>query len=265
MTTALILAGKRDGTTDPLAEAARVSHKCLVPVAGRPMIVHVLEALTTSLGIGRISISIDDPLALDAVPEVADAIQRGIVKIAPACANLVDSLFAALEGAAFPVLVTTADNVLLDPASIATIEREALGARADVAVAFTRRASVLAAHPDGQRRFYRFSDDAYSNCNAYWLGSAKALGAAEVFRHGGQFAKHPARIVKAFGLINLIRFRYGIGTLDAAFARFSRRFRLQMRPVILANGAVAIDVDNPRTHAIAEQLLDPRAFAEAAE
>jgi NDP-sugar pyrophosphorylase family protein len=34
--TALILAGRRGNTLDPLAAAAGVSHKCIVPIAGRP-------------------------------------------------------------------------------------------------------------------------------------------------------------------------------------------------------------------------------------
>ena len=50
------------------------------------------------------------------------------------------------------------------------------------------------------------------------------------------------RIIGAFGLLNLIRFRFGIGTLGQAFARFSRRFRMVIAPVILSDGAVAIDV-----------------------
>lgn len=262
MTTALVLAGKRDGMHDPLAAGAGVSHKCLVPVAGRPLIAHVVAALLASPHIDHILISIDDTGALADVPEVRDGLMRGMVRIVQARANLVDSVASAINGVHYPVLITTADNVLIDPATIAEIDGAACAAGADVAVAFTRRASVLAAHPDGQRRFYRFSDDAYSNCNAYWLGNPRALSAAEVFRQGGQFAKHPMRIARAFGILNLIRFRYGIGSLDAAFRRFSRRFGMTIRPIILSNGAVAIDVDNVRTHAIAEQLLIARGSAE---
>jgi CMP-N-acetylneuraminic acid synthetase len=77
MTTALILAGKREGTLDPLAEAAGVQHKCIVPVAGRPMIAHVVEALAAALEIGTVLISIDDVNALDDVPEVRDGVARG--------------------------------------------------------------------------------------------------------------------------------------------------------------------------------------------
>ncbi|WP_420140918.1 NTP transferase domain-containing protein [Sphingomonas sp.] len=251
------MAGRREGTIDPLAAAAGLADKCLVPVAGRPMIAHVLTALAAAPSIGRIIVSINDPALSDAVPEARALIATGKLVAVRARHNLVDSLFAAIAGAPFPVLVTTGDNVLLTPDAIAAIDRGA--AHCSVAVAFTRRDSVLAAHPDGQRRFYRFRDDAYSNCNAYWIGTPSALAAAEVFRSGGQFAKHPWRIVRAFGLYNLIAFRFGLGTLAGAFGRFSRRFGFPIRPIILEDGTAAIDVDNGRTLAVAEAIIADRA------
>jgi GTP:adenosylcobinamide-phosphate guanylyltransferase len=255
------MAGRREGTIDPLAAAAGLEDKCIVPVAGRPMIAHVLAALAAVPEIGRIIVSVNAPETLQGFGVVDGLIAQGRLKLVPARANLVDSLLGAIEDAHFPVLVTTADNVLLTPAAIVAIGEDAAAAKADVAVAFSRRDMVLAAHPDGQRRFYRFSDDAYSNCNSYWLGSTHALKVAEVFRSGGQFAKHPLRIVNAFGLLNLLRFRFGIGTLDGAFRRFSSRFELNVRPVLVADGAAAIDVDNARTLAVAEAILARRAGA----
>jgi GTP:adenosylcobinamide-phosphate guanylyltransferase len=258
VTTAIVMAGRREGHIDPLAAAAGLEDKCVLPVAGRPMIGHVLAALADAPEIGRIIVSVNDPAVLDNVDEARRIGAEGRLLVSPSRTNLVDSLIAAVDKASFPILITTADNVLLTPAAIAQFVTGAIAARADVPVAFARKQSVLDAHPDGQRRFYRFSDDGYSNCNSYWIGDACALKAAEVFRSGGQFAKHPLRIVQAFGLINLIRFRYGIGTLEEAFRRFSRRFDLTIRPVILSDGAVAIDVDNARTLGVAETLLAAR-------
>lgn len=255
---ALVLAGQREDRHDPLADAHGLALKCMVPVAGRPMVLHVVEALAATPEVGRILISVNDTRALETLPEIRRLQAEGRLGILPAQHNLVDSVTAAARVTTFPLLITTADNVLLAPASVSEIQAEALGRGADIAVAFARRESVLAAHPDGQRRFYNFRCGAYSNCNAYWIGSRKALSPAEVFRKGGQFAKHPARIVQAFGLMNLIRFRFGIGTLADAFRRFSRRFRLTIIPVILTDGATAIDVDNARTLAVAEEILAGR-------
>jgi GTP:adenosylcobinamide-phosphate guanylyltransferase len=258
VTTALVLAGKRDGALDPLAAAAGVTHKCLAPVGGRPMVLHVLDALSAAPEISEIIISIDEPEALASLNLERLNAKGARMRLAIAQPNLVDSVTQALAGAAFPVLITTADNVMLTPAATAEIDEAARRGGPDVAVVFARKADVLAAHPDGQRRFYQFKEDAYSNCNAYWLGGPAALRAAEVFRQGGQFAKHPRRIIAAFGLFNLIRFRYGLDTLGGLLKRLSRRFRVTIQAVILSDGAVAIDVDNARTLKIATELLGAR-------
>lgn len=250
---ALVLAGKRDGALDALAAGDKVSHKCLVKVAGRTMIGYPLEALSRAPGVGRIMISIDEPAVLDGVAEVEALRRNGRLQLVDSRQNLVDSLAAAAKAADFPLLITTADNVLMSPEAVTAFASAAHGA--DAAAAFARRESVLAAHPDGQRKFYRFKGGEYSNCNIYWLGNARAVSAAEVFRTGGQFAKHPKRILGAFGFLNLIRFRLGLLTLEGAFARFSRRFKLDIRPVVIADGKAAIDVDNLRTKKVAEEIL----------
>lgn len=252
---AVVLAGKRDGTLDPLAAASGRTHKCLVPVGGRPMISYPIAALAAAPCIGRIYVSIDDLSVLAGIPLIDSLRANGRLRLVGARHNLVDSIVEAAATASFPVLVTTADNVLLSPQAIAAFESGASSEDADAAVAFARRESVLAAHPEGQRRFYRFKCGSYSNCNLYWLGTGRALAAAEVFRSGGQFAKHPLRIAGAFGLINLLRFRFGIGTLDDAFARFSQRFAMLIKPVVIDDGKVAIDVDNERTKGVAEEIL----------
>jgi hypothetical protein len=135
---------------------------------------------------------------------------------------------------------------------------------ADVALALCTEASVMAAHPQGQRRFYRFSDDAYSNCNLYALAGPAAMRAAESFRSGGQFAKKPLRMIAALGPVNLALLLLKRLSLRSAITRLSRRFRLRVEPVILADGAHAIDVDNARTYACAELLLAKRRRALAA-
>ena len=118
-TTALVLAGKRDGATDPLARGAGVTHKCLVPVVGQPMLVHVIDALAASDRIGQIRVAIEEPAVLDQLPQLRGLIATG--RLAPVAAqpNLVDSVLAAADGATFPLLITTADNVLLTPDSVA--------------------------------------------------------------------------------------------------------------------------------------------------
>ncbi|MFA7588008.1 MAG: hypothetical protein WCY11_17760 [Novosphingobium sp.] len=128
----------------------------------------------------------------------------------------------------------------------------------DVAIAMSPRESVLAAHAEGQRRFYRFRDGDYSNCNLYGIASSHALGAAEIFRGGGQFAKKASRIVDAFGLMNLLLLRLRLVSLSRGLRRISGRIGLSLAPVILTDGTQAIDVDNDRTYAVVNDLIRQR-------
>jgi GTP:adenosylcobinamide-phosphate guanylyltransferase len=253
----IILAAQREGRLDPLAAEAGVTHKCLVPIGGRPLLAHVLEALGAVEGLARIRISVEAQAADRLLPLVEAAGLSVPVEFVDAAATITDSVYAAAEGAEGPFVITTADNVLLTAAAVREVA-DRLADGDDAVVALSRREDVLSAHPQGQRRFYRFTDGSFSNCNLYAL-SARGLGLAETFRSGGQFAKNPKRIAIAFGILNLILLRYGLLSLAGAMRRLSRRFKVRASAVVLADGAHAIDVDNQRTYSIAAMLLEKRA------
>jgi GTP:adenosylcobinamide-phosphate guanylyltransferase len=253
--TIVILAAQREGRLDPLAAAAGVSHKCLVPIGGRPLLAHVLAAFEGLEGIEGVRISVE-PGASEALSPIALA--SGLpVTFTRSGETIPDSIYAAAEGCEGPVVLTTADNVLLTPAAVRAVAAR-LARGDDGVAAFARKEDVLSAHPEGQRRFYRFRDGQFSNCNLYGF-SRRGLELTETFREGGQFAKNPMRIARAFGFINLIFIRLGLVTLERATKRLGRRFGVRVSAVVLADGAHAIDVDNARTYGIAAALLDRRA------
>ncbi|HEX9932196.1 MAG TPA: NTP transferase domain-containing protein [Allosphingosinicella sp.] len=256
--TAVVLAAQRSGRLDPLAADAGVTHKCLVPIAGRPLIEHVLRTLVQVPGLSRIHISIERD-AVEAVRKVPGGSgELGVpVDYVPAATNIADSIYAAAHAVDEPLLITTADNVLLTPAAVAEVVGR-MHAGAEAVLAMATREAVLAAHPEGQRRFYKLRDAAYSNCNLYGLNGPKAVKLAEAFRSGGQFAKNPKRIAQAFGIVNLLLGRYGLITLAGAMRRLSKRFGVKGEAVVLADGSHAVDVDNSRTYEIARILLERR-------
>ena len=254
--TVLILAAQRGGIVDPLAARSGVSHKCLVPICGKPLIAHVLDSVTTMPGVALIRISVERAAVAELTTLIATYPDARIEFVEPN-ANIAESVLRAAPGAPAPILITTADNVLLSHDSMARM-LEAFSSGADAAAALTTRDAILAVHPQGQRRFYQFRDDAYSNCNLYGLAGAHALKGVEVFREGGQFAKNPRRLITAFGLVNILLMALRLVSIRGAMKRASRRFGLTMRAVVLADGSQAIDVDNERTYAIAGQLLADR-------
>ena len=256
----IVLAAQRPGIIDPLASTHKVSHKCLIPIAGKPLIAHILETLLQHPAVGDIRVSIEQQAFAEIIP-VTDQLEanRGQLQCAASKDNLADSVIAAMiEMEDGPVIITTADNALLTVGAIDAMVTMLEG-DADVALALAPKAAVLQAHPDGQRRFYKFSDDQYSNCNLYGLSGRDALAAAEIFRGGGQFAKKAGRIIESFGLINLLLLRSGWVSLPGAMARISKRIGLTIKPVVLAEGRNAIDVDNDRSYGIVSGLLDKAA------
>jgi GTP:adenosylcobinamide-phosphate guanylyltransferase len=256
---AVVLAAQRAGTVDPLATAHGLTHKCLVPIEGSPLIAHVVVALFATPGLHNLRIVVEPEMI---VPLRALFPGRKLpLDFVPAADNLADSVFAATRNVDLPIIVTTADNVLLTPGAVSQMV-DTLRQGVDVAVAMATKVSVMTAHPEGQRRYYSFSDDDYSNCNLYGLAGSKAAGVAESFRSGGQFAKKPLRLIMAVGILNVVLVSLKRLSLVEALSRLGRRFKLRVEPVILADGAHAVDVDNERTYRVAALLLDRRRFAE---
>ncbi|WP_108788582.1 NTP transferase domain-containing protein [Erythrobacter sp. Alg231-14] len=256
--TALIMAGKRSGVLDPLAANAGVAQKAVVPVHGIPMVERVVKQVAACDKVGAIRIVAHEPDEMAALPSIAALIEEGRLSFAEGKFNLVDSVFSGAEGAEFPILITTADNCLVTPEGYSEFVEKCLANEAGAAAGLARKQDVIAADPQGQKKFYEFKDGGFSNCNMYWLGSTKALSAAEIMRHGGQFVKFPSRIIKAFGFMNLIRFRLGNGSKEKLFEQVSKRFGIKLVPIELSDGHYAIDVDNQRTYDVTEKILKRR-------
>lgn len=264
--TILILAGQRLGRVDPLAAKYGLEHKCLVPLLGRPLIAYVLDAVDAAFPGARIIVSINDPQALDAEPEARRYFEEGRLVTVASAKNLLESVIAAAAGdVSYPLLVTTGDNVLITPEALQGFHKFALEQGADGAAMFARKEDILAAHPEGQPRFWKFRDGEFSGCNTFWLKDAGAFSVAEIFRGGGQFLKFPKRFIAAFGLSNLIGFRLNLFTVDRMLARVSRRFGRKVVVQVATEGALAIDVDTEFSHLVAERILKQRGVTDASK
>lgn len=252
----IVLAGRHPRETDALAQHFGTTHKCLVPLAGRPLVAHVLQTAAVHPAIESLAISVERD-AFEGLFDVLSQLPgRGIAKLVEAREHLVDSVLAAADGWDGPLLVTTADHALLTAESIDAMIA-ALDA-SDAAFAMAPRDAVLAAHPQHAHPFLEFADGAYASCNLYAAADPEALRAVEVFRGGGRFAGNPLGILRAFGFVNLIMLRFRTRSLADATARVSRRIGQRLKPVVIFDGSQALDVDDEHTHAAAQALLADR-------
>ncbi len=255
--TALIMAGSRPGG-DPMARAAGVSHKCLLPVEGTPMIRRVVTALLAAPSIGRILISIDAPELLEAEFSGPESDRIGLVRSAETPSL---SALAAVEaaGGGAPMLITTADHPLLEPALIERFCRGAEASGADIVAGLAPEDVIRTAFPESRRTYLRFRDGRFSGCNLFALLQPEGTKAIRLWRRVETDRKRPWRIARAFGLPMLLGYLTGWLTLDAALTRLSRLAGAKGGVVVLPVAEAAVDVDKPEDLVLVEAILRGRA------
>jgi GTP:adenosylcobinamide-phosphate guanylyltransferase len=255
--TALVLAGSR-GPDDPVARAGGVAHKCLVPVAGVPMAVRVVETLAACPSIGRIALALEDPALLDALPALAIAAGRCTVLATGATPSL--SVQRALDELPepLPLLVTTGDHPLLTPEMVEHFCAAAHATGADLVVGLAPASAIRKAYPDARRTYLRFRDERYSGANLYALLGPDARRAVAFWRRVEQERKRPWRLVRAFGWRPLLAYLLGRLTLDDAMACASGIIGARIAAVVMPYAEAAIDVDKPADLALAETILARR-------
>ncbi len=255
--TALIMAGSRPGG-DPMARAAGVSHKCLLPIDGTPMIRRVVAALLAAPSVGRVMISIDAPKVLEQVFSGPEADRIGLL---PSAETPSLSALAAIEavGDAAPILITTADHPLLVPALIERFCRDAEDSGADIVAGLASEEVIRTAFPDSRRTYLRFRDGRFSGCNLFALLRPEGTKAIRLWRRVERDRKRPWRIAKALGLPMLLGYLAGWLTLEAALARLSRLAGAKADVVVLPVAEAAVDVDKPEDLVLVEAILRGRA------
>ncbi len=259
---ALVLAGRR-GSADPLAEVRGETHRALLDVVGVPMLVRVVRALRAAKCIGRISVSIDDPKALEAAPELRALEERGEVTQHASLVSPSRSVQDALSrrGLGDRVFVTTADHALLTPTIVDHFASRAEESQADVAVGVVGESVLKAAYPSTTRTYLRLRDGGYSGANLFAFRSRQALRAAEFWVRAEAFRKQPWRLASAFGSKNLLLFALRRLSLEDALERASDVIGCRIRAIPLPFAEAAIDVDRPSDLALVSEILAARGEA----
>ena len=256
--TAIILAGSRPGP-DPIAARAGVAVKALAPVAGRPMVDHVVRTLLSHAGVGHVVLMAQQPDAILADASMAGLAGDDRVELAASGGGISQSLLDWMEAnpARLPALVTTADNVLLTNAMIDAF-LAGVG-NADIAAGMVERGVLLRAWPQSRRTWLRFRGGAWSGANLFWLGNGRAAGALAKWREIEQDRKKGWKIVRAFGLALLAGAALRLLTVHQAIGRAGRRLGVQARIVPLPMAEACIDADKPDDIDLIEHILAQRA------
>lgn len=257
---ALVLAADR-GPNDPVARAAGVPCKALAPLAGRAMVLRVLDALQASRSVRRVLLCGPPREILEGAAELHSRLQPGQVDwIAPergpsasAAAGL-----AALGGQR-PVLLTTADHALLQPVLVDRFAELAAGRSLDAAVGLVEYETVRRAWPDTRRTVTRLRGGGYCGTNLFAFPDPAGRRLVERWQRVEAQRKRPWRVIAGMlGPLGVLAYLTGTLTLEQALARLSRRLDLRLGAVLLDDPEAAVDVDTPEDLRLAEAVLERR-------
>jgi GTP:adenosylcobinamide-phosphate guanylyltransferase len=254
--TAILLAGQRP-EGDALAERFGVPAKALIPVRGRSMLSRVAATLLTSWRVERVVVLAQNPQTLVS-GDAASLLSHERIRFLPSGPGIAASILevAGSAEAPWPVLVTTADHVLLTHGMIDALLDEA-GAR-DVVAGVAERRTVEAAYPLTRRTWLRFSDGHFSGANLFLLRGCEVAPALEAWSAVEQRRKTAWRLFAGFGPSLLLRALTRSIELDDAVRRAGARLGVRAGVVVLPQAEAAIDVDKLEDLELVERILAGR-------
>lgn len=262
---AVILAGSRPGR-DRLADHVGLAHKALVPVAGKPLLAWPLQTLLEHPGIRHVTVLAQDPAGLLSEPGLAEFAAHPRIRQRASLTGISESLALFLNDDSLTehVLVTTADNALLDAAMIDHFLAVTAIGRPDVAAAMVERRVLLARYPQSQRTWLKARGGAWSGANLFWLRrSAQVTRLLQFWQSIEKDRKRGMKIVGAFGPLLLIGAVCRLITLPDAIVRAGRRFGLNAQLVAMPQAEACIDVDKPEDMALVEDIMAKATRAQA--
>jgi len=260
--TAIVLAGDR-GPGEALTRAASVCCKALVPVAGEPMLLRVMDSLSAAPSVGQLVIAGLPEAAIDANQQLRQRLESAEVRCTPRAAGPSAAAAAAANtiAATQPLLITTADHALLKPRVVNEFLAMASVSGLDVVAAVIRYPAFQTAYPGMPKTVMRFSDDHYCGCNLFALLSPRGRTILDTWQTVERQRKTPWKTISLLGWRVLLRYLSGRLSIGQATDELSRRLGINVGVVELPWPDAAIDVDSVADWHFVERLITGPAAA----
>jgi len=240
---AIVLAGETPGKIDPLAADAGVTKKSLIPIAGRPMVSYVYDALNAMERVDcivTVGLTAADGLALSEKaiyhPGFGDILDNVLGSIQLLREDHPSISHAVLASADIPLLTSDMANAFADTC---------LTSRHELYYSVVEQSVMERAYPESGRSFRRFGKQAYAGGDLHMIATDIDVGNIERVRQATQSRKSGLGLARLLGLRVLVKFALGRLTLDETVQAAERALRVHGRPVIFPHAAVAMDVDKP--------------------
>lgn len=235
---ALVLAGGETGAA--FGARCEERYEALIPIAGRPMVAWVVEALTHSKLVGKVWVvgptaeleKICFPETVTVVPggdSLLTSVQHGLSVIQP-------------KG---KILLATGDIPFLTAAAVQHFLTVCAPLSADLYYPVIAKKTVDQAYPGNRRTYVRLKDGIFTGGNLLLIDPDIVPRCLEQARYIVANRKHPFKLCRFLGIFFLFRFLWGNLSLKAIAERVETILNIQGSVVCSPFPEIGMDVDKP--------------------
>lgn len=246
---AVILAGGDGAVID-----AAVHIKGLVPVAGKPMVEWVVDALRAADLVGSIAVVVPTAENLGAWVDKAD-------KIVVSNGRFIDNCIAGIDSFRNDrcVLVATGDLPALTAEAVDDFVRQSLERNADFSYPLVRKEDMLEQFPGSERTFVKIARGPVTGGNMMVISPKLVSDAREIGQRFFDTRKSPLKMARVVGVPFI--FKMATGRLDPADveAKLGGLLGGTCAAIYTSHASIGADVDKPIDLVVSERVLFERA------
>ncbi len=242
---AVVLAGGDGAVIDPNSR-----FKGLLPVAGKPMVEWVVDALRSAHGVAEIAVVVPSAEDLGAWVDKVD-------KLVVSDGSFIENMLAGIG--AFrtdrPVLVTTGDLPALTPEAVDDFIELSLVTGADFTYPLVSKADMLDQFPGSDRSFIRLAEGEYTGGNMMIVNPFLVDQNRDIGQRLFDTRKSALRMARTIGFRFVAKLVLGRLQIHEVEAKMGEVLGGRGAAVYTTHGSIGADVDKPIDVIVAERVL----------
>jgi CTP:molybdopterin cytidylyltransferase MocA len=254
---AVVTAGWSPKEDDPLAEYSQGQPKALIPIAGKPMIAHVVDALAGSRYVKRVVIVALDPglgvqfsSPVEYLPDEGDLVANASAGIQYALAHYAD-----IDA----VLLCGSDVPTITPAIVDRFIEECLLTDHEVYYSIVERSVMEARFPASRRSYVHMRDGDFAGGDLALFRPGVNFDHQALMAKLSSARKSALRQASMLGPVVFLRLLTRRLSIAEAERRAEKIFEMRARAIPFPHAEVGMDVDKPFQLEIVRAELEARA------
>jgi GTP:adenosylcobinamide-phosphate guanylyltransferase len=245
---AVVLSGGEGAIIDP-----EVSIKGLVPVAGRPMIDWVVDALRSAETVAEIALVVPSAESLGAW---ADKVDRLVVSDA----SFIDNAIAGAESfqSGRHVLGATGDLPALTPEAIDDFVTQSLDAEAEFSYPLIRAEDMEAQFPGSERTYVKVAGGRVTGGNLVVCSAELLKRNHDIGQRLFDTRKSPVAMARVIGIPFIFKYLTGRLRVDDVERKMAQLLGARCSAIYTSYASIGADVDKPIDVVVASRVLYQR-------